>query len=162
MRDVVIYGDAVLEAKAEPVAQFGPELELLCSDMFETMKHDRGIGLAAPQVGVSSRVFVTDIEGDCKRVFVNPEIIMTSPEQTEYEEGCLSFPGLYFNVTRPAAVKVQAFDEKGKAFTLEANDLLARVILHENDHLDGKLFIDRISPFKRERALKHYARLIRM
>ncbi|HAP54710.1 MAG TPA: peptide deformylase, partial [Spirochaetaceae bacterium] len=103
-----------------------------------------------------------DVEGDRKRVFVNPEIIMTSTEQVEYEEGCLSFPGLYFMVKRPAAVKIQALDERGKVFTLEADGLLARVILHENDHLDGKLFIDRISPFKRERALKHYERLIKM
>jgi peptide deformylase len=162
MREVVIYGDSVLETKAGPVTQFGQELELLCADMFEAMKHDHGIGLAAPQVGVSSRVFVTDVEGDRKRVFVNPEIIMTSTEQVEYEEGCLSFPGLYFMVKRPATVKIQALDERGKVFTLEADGLLARVILHENDHLDGKLFIDRISPFKRERALKHYERLIKM
>ncbi|MDX9826917.1 MAG: peptide deformylase, partial [Spirochaetia bacterium] len=141
MREVVIYGDSVLQTKAGPVTQFGPELELLCAEMFDAMKHDRGIGLAAPQVGVSSRIFVTDVEGDRKRVFVNPEIIMTSPEQVEYEEGCLSFPGLYFMVKRPASVKVQAFDEKGKSFTLEAKDMLARVILHETDHLDGKLFI---------------------
>jgi peptide deformylase len=162
MMDIVTYGDPVLEKKALPVAEFGEGVKLLVAEMFDAMHRDRGIGLAAPQVGVSSRVFVTEVEGDGQRVFINPEIIMTSPELTEYEEGCLSFPGLYFTVKRPAMVKVQAFNEKGKAFTLEAEDLLARVILHEFDHLEGKLFIDRISPFKRDRALAHFSKLIKM
>lgn len=160
--DIVTYGDPVLEEKAQPVAEFDEKLKSLVADMFEAMRRDRGIGLAAPQVGVSSRVFVTDVEGDGQRVFVNPEIIMTSPEVSEYEEGCLSFPGLYFTVKRPATVKVQAFTEKGKPFTVDAEGLLARVVLHEFDHLEGKLFIDRISPFKRERALVHYKKLIKM
>lgn len=160
--DIVTYGDPVLEEKAQPVAEFDEKLKSLVADMFEAMRRDRGIGLAAPQVGVSSRVFVTDVEGDGQRVFVNPEIIMTSPEVSEYEEGCLSFPGLYFTVKRPASVKVQAFTEKGKPFTVDAEGLLARVVLHEFDHLEGKLFIDRISPFKRERALVHYKKLIKM
>lgn len=160
--DIVTYGDPVLEEKAQPVVEFDEKLKSLVADMFEAMRRDRGIGLAAPQVGVSSRVFVTDVEGDGQRVFVNPEIIMTSPEVSEYEEGCLSFPGLYFTVKRPAAVKVQAFTEKGKPFTVDAEGLLARVVLHEFDHLEGKLFIDRISPFKRERALVHYKKLIKM
>lgn len=162
MMDIVTYGDPVLEEKAQPVAEFDEKLKSLVADMFEAMRRDRGIGLAAPQVGVSSRVFVTDVEGDGQRVFVNPEIIMTSPEVSEYEEGCLSFPGLYFTVKRPASVKVQAFTEKGKPFTVDAEGLLARVVLHEFDHLEGKLFIDRISPFKRERALVHYKKLIKM
>lgn len=160
--DIVTYGDPVLEEKAQPVVEFDEKLKSLVADMFEAMRRDRGIGLAAPQVGVSSRVFVTDVEGDGQRVFVNPEIIMTSPEVSEYEEGCLSFPGLYFTVKRPASVKVQAFTEKGKPFTVDAEGLLARVVLHEFDHLEGKLFIDRISPFKRERALVHYKKLIKM
>lgn len=160
--DIVTYGDPVLEEKAQLVAEFDEKLKSLVADMFEAMRRDRGIGLAAPQVGVSSRVFVTDVEGDGQRVFVNPEIIMTSPEVSEYEEGCLSFPGLYFTVKRPASVKVQAFTEKGKPFTIDAEGLLARVVLHEFDHLEGKLFIDRISPFKRERALVHYKKLIKM
>lgn len=162
MREVVIYGDPVLEARSEPVLEFDQELELLCKEMFEAMHHDRGIGLAAPQVGVPKRIFITEVDGDRQRVFINPEIIMTSLEESEYEEGCLSFPGLYFMVKRPATVKVQARDERGKVFSLEAEGLLARVILHENDHLDGKLFIDRISNFKRERALRHYERLVKM
>jgi peptide deformylase len=81
---------------------------------------------------------------------------------SDYEEGCLSFPGLYFNVKRPAALRVQAWNEKGRPFTIEADGLLARVILHENDHLDGKLFIDRVTPLRRSRALLHYGKLLKM
>lgn len=160
--DVVLYGDPVLEKPAEPVTEFDAGLALTVEEMFETMKHDRGIGLAAPQVGLAKRLFITDVEGDRKRVFVNPEIVQTSLEMVEYEEGCLSFPGLYFTVKRPEALKIQAQTETGRVFTLEADGLLARVILHENDHLDGKLFIDRVTPFKKDRALAHYRRLIKM
>lgn len=160
--EVVLYGDPVLEKKADPVTEFDAGLAIFVDQMFEAMKHDRGIGLAAPQVGVARRIFITDVDGDKKRVFVNPEIVQTSLEVIEYEEGCLSFPGLYFNVKRPEALKIQAQTETGKAFSLEASGLLARVILHENDHLDGKLFIDRVTPFKKERALAHYNRLIKM
>jgi len=130
--------------------------------MFEAMKRDHGIGLAAPQVGISRRVFVTDVDEDKKRVFINPEIVMTSTDLVEYEEGCLSFPGLYFVVKRASSLRIQAFNEKGRPFTIEADGLLARVILHEYDHLDGKLFIDRITPLKKERALQHYRRMIKM
>jgi peptide deformylase len=87
---------------------------------------------------------------------------MTSPDLVEYEEGCLSFPGLYFVVKRSSALRIQAFNEKGRPFTVEADGLLARVILHEYDHLQGKLFIDRITPFRKERALQHYKRMIKM
>lgn len=162
MREIVTYGDPVLEKPAEPVVDFGQELATLVEDMFEAMKRDRGIGLAAPQVGVSRRVFVTDAEGDRKRVFVNPQIVATSEEIAEYEEGCLSFPGLYFMVKRPAAITIQAFSEKGKAFTIDADGLLARVILHEYDHLDGRLFVDRITPLRKARALQHYSKLLKM
>ncbi len=160
--DVVLYGDPILEKIAEPVTVFDEGLARIVEEMFEAMKHDRGIGLAAPQVGIAQRLFITDVEGDRRRVFINPEIVRTSLEMIEYEEGCLSFPGLYFMVKRPEALKIQAQTETGKIFTLEADGLLARVILHENDHLDGKLFIDRVTPFKRERALAHYNRLVKM
>lgn len=162
MLEVVTYGDPVLEIKAEPVTEFDEGLVLLCAQMFEALKRDHGIGLAAPQVGVSKRIFITDVDEDKKRVFVNPEIVMTSPDLVEYEEGCLSFPGLYFMVKRSASLRVQAFNEKGKPFTVEADGLLARVILHEYDHLDGKLFIERITPLRRERALLHYRRMVKM
>jgi peptide deformylase len=162
MMEIITFGDPVLEKKATPVVDFDEPLALLVQEMFDSMKHDHGIGLAAPQVGVSKRLFVTDVEGDKKRAFINPEILTTSLELSEYEEGCLSFPGLYFTVKRPAVIRIQAFNEKGKPFTLEAEGLLARVILHEYDHLEGKLFIDRITPFRRERAIGHYRKLIKM
>ena len=162
MLDIVLYGDPILERKADPVTEFNADLEVLVEEMFDAMKRDRGIGLAAPQVSVSKRIFVVEADDDKRRVFINPEIIMTSPEIAEYEEGCLSFPGLYFMVKRPASLRIQAFNEKGRPFVLEADGLLARVILHENDHLDGKLFIDRITPFKKERALLHYGKMLKM
>ena len=162
MLEVVTYGDPVLEKRAEPITEFDEGLALLCAQMFEALKRDHGIGLAAPQVGVSKRVFITDVDEDKKRIFVNPEIVMTSPDLVEYEEGCLSFPGLYFMVKRSSNLRVQAFNEKGKPFTVEAEGMLARVILHEYDHLDGKLFIERITPLRRERALLHYRRMVKM
>jgi len=162
MLEVVTYGNEILEQKAEPVTEFDEQLAETIAQMFEAMKRDHGIGLAAPQVALKKRLFITDVEGDKRRVFINPEIIMTSPELSEYEEGCLSFPGLYFVVKRPASVTIQACNEKGKPFTLDADGLLARVILHEYDHLEGKLFIDRIPPMRRERALLHYRRLVKM
>lgn len=160
--EIVLYGDPILEKTADPVTEFDVGLATIVEEMFEAMRHDRGIGLAAPQVGLAKRIFVTDVEGDRKRVFINPEIVQTSLELIEYEEGCLSFPGLYFTVKRPEALKIQAQTETGRVFSLEADGLLARVILHENDHLDGKLFIDRVTPFKKERALAHYRRLVKM
>jgi peptide deformylase len=162
MMEIVTYGDPVLEKKAEAVTEFDAKLAKLVDEMFAAMESDKGVGLAAPQVGQSLRVFVTEVDGDRKRVFVNPEIVATSLDLVEYEEGCLSFPGLFFMVKRPAFLRIQAFSEKGKPFTIEAEEFLARVILHENDHLDGKLFIDRITPLKRERALLHYRKLLRM
>lgn len=162
MADIVTYGDPVLERKAEPITEFDAALSAVVEEMFEAMRRDRGVGLAAPQIGLSKRIFVTDVDADKKRVFINPEIIMTSQETVEYEEGCLSFPGLYFNVKRPESLKIQAFNEKGKPFTVEADGLLARVILHEYDHLEGTLFIERITPLRKERALLHYRKLIKM
>ncbi|HWR10401.1 MAG TPA: peptide deformylase [Rectinemataceae bacterium] len=162
MLEVVTYGDPILEKPSDPVTEFDEGLAILCEEMFEAMRRDHGIGLAAAQVGVSKRVFVTNVDEDKKRIFINPEIVMTSPDLVEYEEGCLSFPGLYFVVKRSGALRIQAFNEKGRPFTVEADGLLARVILHEYDHLEGKLFIDRITPFKKERALLHYRRMIKM
>lgn len=162
MLEVVTYGDPILEKPTEPVTEFDENLAALCEEMFEVMRRDHGIGLAAPQVGLSKRIFVTNVDDDKKRIFINPEIVMTSPDLVEYEEGCLSFPGLYFVVKRSSVLRIQAFNEKGRPFTVEADGLLARVILHEYDHLQGKLFIERITPFKKERALQHYKRMIKM
>jgi peptide deformylase len=121
--------------------------------MTEALREGRGVGLAGPQVGLSRRIFVVHIEGDEPRAFINPSIIETSQETVKHEEGCLSVPGLWADVIRPRTVKVQAWNEKGRPFTLEADGILARVILHEYDHLEGILFIDRLPEQKRERLL---------
>ncbi|HTX74361.1 MAG TPA: peptide deformylase [Rectinemataceae bacterium] len=162
MLDIVTYGDEVLTQKAEAIKDFGPEVAELVAGMFEAMRRGKGIGLAGPQVGKSLRVFVTQVEGDKPRAFINPEIVLTSQEEVEFEEGCLSLPGLYLGLRRPEFVRVQAWNEKGRPFTTETGGLLARVLLHEYDHLDGILFIDRLNPARRERALGQYQRLIRM
>ena len=158
MLDIVTYGSEILEKKAAPVTDINDEIRILAKAMLETLA-GRGVGLAAPQVGVPLRVFVSLVEGDKPRVFINPEIVLTSQEQIKIEEGCLSLPGLYVDVVRPELVKVQAWNEKGRPFTVERGDFLARVIQHEYDHLEGVLFVDRIKGLKRERALAQYRRL---
>ncbi|MBQ9320949.1 MAG: peptide deformylase, partial [Eubacterium sp.] len=121
------------------VKEVTPRIRELVEDMFETMYHDFGVGLAAPQVGVLKRIFVIDVDGENPYVFINPEILETSGEQTG-DEGCLSLPGKTGTVTRPQAVKVRAWDLDMNEFVLEAEDLLARAVCHENDHLDGILY----------------------
>ena len=141
--DIVKLGEEVLRKKAEPVAEVNDEIRQLAEDMFETMIEADGVGLAAPQVGKSIRMFVVIADDDVRRVFINPQIIKTSQETGEYDEGCLSIPQVYETIVRPLAVTVQALNEKGKPFTLDADGLLARVIQHEYDHLDGIMYIDR-------------------
>ncbi len=162
MLEIVKYGEPVLVQKAQDVKEFDRKLETLVADMHDVLKRDRGIGLAAPQVGVSKRLFIVGLDDEPLRIFINPRIVASSEETCEYEEGCLSFPGLYFGVVRPSAVDIEAFDIHGKPFKLSADGLLARVIQHEYDHLDGILFIDRVSPAKRRRALAHYSRMLNM
>jgi peptide deformylase len=151
-RSLRFYGDPVLRRKATPVASSDPDLAALVADLFDTMYREKGVGLAAPQVGVSTRVFVVDVEdetGRVRRAFVNP--VITRREGTIVgEEGCLSIPGFREDVKRWATVEVEATDETGQAFTVAAEGLLARAIQHEIDHLDGVLFIDRLSPIKRK------------
>lgn len=162
MLEIVTMGDPVLERPAERVAAFDEELGAFVSGMFDAMVKGRGIGLAAPQVGRSLRIFVTGVEGDRQRVFVNPEIVRTSTEEVDLEEGCLSIPGLYCRIKRPASVRVQAFGETGRPFVVDAEGLLARVILHEYDHIEGRLFVDRLNPARKQRALIQYQRMVRM
>jgi peptide deformylase len=145
--------DGVLRQRALPVKDINGEVRLLAADMIDTMRAGRGVGLAAPQVGQLKRLFVTHAEGDETRVFINPSIIWTSQEEVNYEEGCLSLPGIWAEIRRPGSVKIQAWNEKGRAFTLEASGTLARVIQHEYDHLEGLLFIDRVNEVRRERLL---------
>ena len=146
-------GNECLRQKALPVKKIGPEYVKIAQELLDTLHSGDGIGLAGPQVGILERIFVVHVGEYDPIVFINPSILETSQETLKYEEGCLSLPGIYTDVIRPKAVKIQAWNEKGRPFTLEAEGLMARVILHENDHLDGILFIDRISEQKRNRIL---------
>lgn len=139
-------GEEILRQKAQPVEEINDEIRQLANDMLETMIDADGVGLAAPQIGRSIRMFVIMADDDIKRVFINPQIIKTSNEVGPYDEGCLSIPQVYETIVRPLQVTVQAYDENGKRFTLDADGLLARCIQHENDHLDGVLYIDRGNP----------------
>ena len=152
--EIVIYGNEVLAGEAQPVRVIDAKAAKLAADMIETMRAGKGIGLAAPQVGILKRLFVVQVADDIPRVFFNPKIVQESEETTKYEEGCLSLPGIYADVVRPAAIRVHAWNEKGKPFTLDAEGLLARVIQHELDHLYGVMFIDHLSELKRKRILK--------
>ena len=144
----------ILRQKANPVKEIGPEYLKIAEDLVSSLHAGKGIGLAGPQVGLQERIFAIHVEGDVPRIFINPSIIETSQDTMKYEEGCLSIPGIYTDVVRPKSVKVQARNEKGRPFTLEASGIVARVILHEYDHLEGILFIDRISEQKRNRILE--------
>ncbi len=141
-------GEEILRKVAEPIKaeEINDDFRAFIEEMFEAMKNADGVGLAGPQAGISKRVFVAIADDNVKRVFINPQIIYTSAELCDYEEGCLSIPQVYESIQRPKKVTVQALDENGRPFTLEADGLLARIIQHENDHLDGKLFIDRGDP----------------
>ena len=142
IRNIRINGDDVLRKKCKVVTEITPRTLKLIKDMADTMYDADGVGLAAPQVGILQRIFVIDVFDDYGlRVFINPEILEVSGSQLG-EEGCLSVPGEAAEVHRPNYVKVKALNEKGEEFIREATELLARAILHENDHLNGKLFID--------------------
>lgn len=161
VREILTLGSEELARTAVPVGSFDSALAELIKDMFETLDANPGIGLAAPQIGVNLRLFVIKLDDGIPRVFINPEITATSAERSMYEEGCLSIPGLWADVSRPKAVSVFAYDAKGRPFNLDAEGLLARCIQHEYDHLDGKLFIDRLSPHKREGAVRQYEKISR-
>lgn len=167
IREIVLMGDPVLRELAEDVTDFDEELRRLVRDMFETMYHAEGIGLAAPQIGVSTRVLVVDLrrddedEDESHRVaLVNPEVTWFSPETHKQSEGCLSIPGLEEVVTRPVSVRVEGLDPEGEPLSIEADDLFARALQHEIDHLDGVLFLDRVSSFKRKILLKKWKKLL--
>jgi peptide deformylase len=150
--DIRVLGDPVLRKPTKPVADITDELRKLILDMFETMYAAEGIGLAAPQVGRTERVAVVDVEGR-KYALINPQILETSGAIEKDEEGCLSIPDIYGDVERPGQVTVRALDENGKEYELTAGELLGRCIQHEVDHLEGRLFIDYLSPLKRKAAL---------
>ena len=151
---ILLLGDDLLRQKAKPVENIGPEYIKIAEELIKQLHDDNGVGLAGPQVGLLKRIFAVHVQGDQPRIFINPSVIETSQETAKYEEGCLSIPGQYAYVIRPVSVKIQAWNEKGRPFVLEASGLLARVILHEYDHLEGILFIDHISEAKRNRIIE--------
>ena len=158
--EVVTYPAQVLTVRAKPVTKFGKRLRGLVADMFDTMYEFDGVGLAAPQLGVSQRVVVADSrQGAAERlVLVNPKITGKRGEQTG-EEGCLSLPELYADVTRATAIEVAAVDCDGDTLRVKASGFLARIIQHEIDHLNGILFIDRLKPDQRDEKLAEYDEL---
>ncbi|MCH3917339.1 MAG: peptide deformylase [Spirochaetia bacterium] len=156
MLDIYKLGDEILSRKCKRVSKFDSSVSLLADAMFETMEDADGVGLAAPQVGVDMRLFVVNDQQGHRMAFVNPEIIETSAETVVMEEGCLSIPMVWHDVERAASVTVQAQDVKGQAFRVEASGLFARAILHENDHLNGICFIDRLPEAEKEKMIRRY------
>ncbi len=157
--EILEFPDRRLRTVAKPIAQVDDALRALIDDMFETMYAAPGIGLAASQVDVHRRLLVLDIseEGDAPMVLINPEILAAEGEQV-YEEGCLSVPGIYAEVKRAERIRVRALDRDGQTFELDTDGLLAVCIQHEMDHLAGKLFVDYLSPLKRELVKKKLAK----
>ena len=149
---ILEYPDPRLRKKAKPVVTVDDDIKRLVDDMFETMIDSHGIGLAASQVDVHQRVIVMDLmeNGSQPRVFINPEIEVLNDTTEPYDEGCLSVPGFYETVARPSNVMISALDREGRPFKEKASGLLAICIQHEIDHLEGKLFVDYLSPLKRQ------------
>lgn len=157
---IVTYDDEILRQQTEPVEEMTGEIRRLVDDMFETMYNSDGVGLAAPQVGHLYRIFVADADGMIAKeddqephgpvAMINPEIVFRSEEAVELEEGCLSIPGVNGPVKRPVSIRVEYRDEEFEKQSLEVDGWLARVIQHEYDHLDGVLFLDHLSAFKRK------------
>jgi peptide deformylase len=159
--DVRIMGDPVLRKKAEPVTNITDDVRKLIRDMFDTMYAEEGVGLAAPQVGISERVIVVDPHTEDMEPFalINPEILDASKVTEKGEEGCLSIPGLRDIVERSSLVRVRGESVTGEVREFEAEGLLARILQHEVDHLDGILFLDRLSPLKRKLALAKWQKI---
>jgi peptide deformylase len=161
VREVKFLGDPVLRQRGSEVAEVTDEIRKLIADMFETMYAEEGVGLAAPQIGESVRVIVVDArdEGVAPFALVNPTIVQSSDETDRAEEGCLSIPGLREVVERATSVSVEGLDANGNPIRVDANDLVARILQHEIDHIDGIMFIDRVSPLKRKMLLKKWQKV---
>src|ERR1022692_1750254 len=161
---IVKFGDPVLEKPSAPITKFDDELRKLVDDMFESMYAAHGVGLAAPQIGISKRIAVIDVtfkeDPDAKLVLVNPEIVHKEGRQRG-SEGCLSIPDFREDVSRAKIVTVRAQDLKGKFFEHTGEDLLARALLHETDHLNGKLYISHISALKRDLIKRKIKKLVK-
>ena len=162
---IVKFGDPVLEKPAAPITAFDDELRQLADDMFESMYAAHGVGLAAPQIGISKRIAVIDVtfkeDPDARIVLVNPEIVHTEGRLTS-NEGCLSLPEFREKVTRPRKVTVRAQNLEGKAVEVTGQELLARALLHETDHLNGKLYISHISALKRDLMERKIRKLMKL
>ncbi|MDX1648135.1 MAG: peptide deformylase [Longimicrobiales bacterium] len=161
VREIVLLGDPVLRQEADDVTVFDERLRHVVRDMFETMYDAEGIGLAAPQIGLSQRIIVVDLrvqEGEEPRsvAVVNPVVAWESEEEDKQTEGCLSIPGLEEVVKRPMSVRVEGQDPEGTDIVVEADGLFARALQHEIDHVNGILFLDRVSPLKRKMLLKKW------
>lgn len=151
LRKIIYLPDPRLRQVCQPITQFDDKLQTLIDDMFETMYHAKGVGLAAPQIGINLRLSVVDVVGDKVTqplVLINPEIIAAQGEAT-YHEGCLSVPGAYDTVVRAESVTIKALDRLGHPYEMTASGLLGECFQHEIDHLNGKLFVDLLSPLKR-------------
>jgi len=151
--DLTLYPEPILRKPADPVPAFDAELERIVTGMFERMFESRGVGLAAPQVGLKKRILVLNPSGDRKDdlVLVNPTITARSGPDTTFDEGCLSFPGIYAEVRRPDRCTVTAFDVKGQKIEREFDGFVSRIIQHEYDHLEGILLVDRMSPADKQK-----------
>jgi peptide deformylase len=162
---IVKFGDPVLETPAQPVTEFDDELKKLVEDMFESMYEARGVGLAAPQIGIAKRLAVIDVtfkeDPDAKLVLANPQIIRTEGKHRQ-SEGCLSIPEFREQVTRAKKVTIRAQDVNGKWYEKTGEELLARAFLHETDHLNGKLYISHISALKRDLMKRRIKKLMKM
>ena len=157
--EILKMGEETLREVSSPVPCINEEIKILIDEMFITLKKSNGIGLAAPQIGKNIRLFIVQLEEDSGMVFINPEIIRTSNEQCSMEEGCLSIPKVYEKVIRPKDVTLQYMDINGKKQLIQATGLLARVIQHEYDHLNGVLFVDRLEETIKERAIGKFKKL---
>ncbi|WML49317.1 peptide deformylase [Neobacillus sp. PS3-34] len=154
IRKIVTYPAEILEQDCKQVEVFDKKLVKILNDMYDTMIEFDGVGIAAPQIGIDSQIAIVDVDDEHGTIeMINPRIIETSGEQTG-PEGCLSFPGVYGEVTRPFYVKIEAFDRKGRKYTLEAEDFLARAIQHEIDHLSGILFTTKVTKYLTEEELE--------
>jgi peptide deformylase len=151
------YGDATLRRPAEPVVAIDDEIRAICAQMVEAMLRANGAGLAAPQIGISKRIIILDVDG-AFHILINPELVETSDEVAEVVEGCLSVPGVDAPVERAVRAVVEGTTLDGETVRIEGEGLLARAIQHEMDHLNGNLFLDRLSPAKRKSLLKEYRR----
>jgi peptide deformylase len=146
--ELITYGNPLLRRKAEEVKGFTKEISFVIRDMEETLSEENGIGLAAPQIGISKQILIIDLtksKEERKIALLNPKIIYKSSDEVEYEEGCLSVPGVWNSVKRPNSIKIKGILASGKTLIIDASDLFARALQHETDHLEGKLFIDYLS-----------------